>query len=437
MHKRMTATVFCFFLCCSGYSQATGAQGPNHASNAAQAAEHTLKVAADGSGVFRTIQAAVDSIPEENRERIIISIKNGTYREQVRIHKSFLTLRGEERKQTRIVAEIDTSACPTAPGESKEEKCATILADGENLVFENFTVQNAFQGPGHGKGAALSIAGNATRIVISNVNVVGYGGDTLTLSARRSRIGDGGEYYLNNVFVSGTYHIIVPRGATYATHCKFWCMGGEKNCLFNEGVTRETDKLVIRNSVIDGLVPFGLGSYFRDAAWYFVEDRISNKLMPEGRIYREPARNYEMKWGEGRIYFAGNRAPDYPWLKDNLAQSPAKAKAVVTAAWTFPEWNPESAAGPVVRRLEIGKGSVRVIFSESVTVNGQPRLKLASGGKADYVSGSGSEVLMFRTQSTGDVQSVELNGSSIFASAASLHRRDADLSLDHADRKTE
>jgi pectinesterase len=84
-------------------------------------------VSVDGSREFKTIQAAIDSIPPENSERVIIDIKNGTYKERVRIRNSFITLRGQDRKRTRIVAEVDTSACKIDVGASKEEHCATVV----------------------------------------------------------------------------------------------------------------------------------------------------------------------------------------------------------------------------------------------------------------------------------------------------------------------
>ncbi|MBZ5537515.1 MAG: hypothetical protein LAO31_16280 [Acidobacteriia bacterium] len=378
-----------------------------------------LTVATDGSGDFRTVQGAVNSVPEGSRERTVIFIKEGTYRELVRIHKPLLTLRGEDRKKTRIVSEVDTSACPIQPGQSKEEQCSVIIADASDLVFENLTILNSFQG--RGKGAALAAIGGAKRIVITKVDVVGYGGDTLVLTSR-------GEFYLNEVYVSGTYHIIVPRGTTYAIHCTFWCLG-DRHCLFNEGILHETDKMVIRHSVIDGPEPFGLGSYFRDAAWYFIEDTISDKLVPDGQIVREPARNYEMKWGEGRVYFADNKAPDYPWLKDNIENSPAKVKTAVTAAWTFSGWDPESETPAVITRTETGADQVRLVFNESVTVRGQPRVKLASGRPAVYASGSGTDTLVFRAQCPCRPVEVQLKNAAIFASAASFRRRNADLSL--------
>jgi hypothetical protein len=376
---------------------------------------------------FITIQAAVDSISTANKERVVVLVSNGVYSGQVRINNSFVTLRGEDRKKTRITASVDTSSCQVPPDQSKEEHCSVIVADGQHLVFENFTVENSFHSI-RGKGAALSAVNDSTHILVHNVDVIGYGGDTFVLSARRNRTGNGGEYYVNDVYVSGTYHIIVPRGATYVVNSSFWCLGGEKNCLFAEGVTRETDKLVIRDSTIDGPEPFGLGSYFRDSAWYFVSDTFGGNLMPDGRIHREPAKNYVMKWGEDRIYFAGSRGPDYPWLTDNFQQSPAKTPGTVTAQWVFPEWNPENSVGPKVRSQTTSSGEIAIVFSEAVTVDGEPRLILSSGF-ARYISGSGSDTLRFQTSKNYHPIRLELNGGAIFASAASLHQRNADLTL--------
>ncbi len=386
-------------------------------------------VAADGSGEFRTVQAAVDSIPAENRERIVVYIKNATYREQVHIANSFITLRGENRNKTEIVAEVDTSACDVGANESKEEHCATVFADGSDLVFQDVTIKNSFDGSAGGKAAALAIVNDSTRAIVSGVNVVGSGGDTLVLSARRWARGEGAEYYVNDSYISGTYHIIVPRGTTYVTNSSFWCMSGTKICLFNEGISRETDKLVIRDSSIDGPEPFGLGSYFRDAAWYFVNDTISAKLRADGEIFRNPAKGYEMQWGEGRVYFGGNKAPMYPWLRDNLNTSRAKSGERVTSEWTLPDWNPESRQRPTVVRIERIDDELRITFSESVTVQGAPIVRLGSGATVVYAGGSGSKTLVFGGGEKGRPVRLDLNGGAIFASGASRWQRDADCAL--------
>ena len=286
-------------------------------------------VAADGSGDFRSVQVAIDSLPANNSERAVIAIRNGRYKEQLRLDKSFVTLRGEDRKKTRIEFEIETSACKI-PG-SVEENCTSVRVDASDVVIENLTISNPIAGKG--KSAALSIVGSSTRAIVRNADILGSGGDTLALISH-------GKYYLEDVYVSGTYHIIVPRGSAYFKHCTFWCLG-HKTCLFNENDRGESEKMVIRDSIIDGPAPFGLGSYFRDAAWYFIDTRFSDQMLP-AEIFRQPAKNYTMKWGEGRIYFSGSKGPDYEWLKDNLTKSPAPSKQAITAAWAFGDWDPEA-----------------------------------------------------------------------------------------------
>lgn len=51
----------------------------------------------DGNGDFATISDAIDSIPENNRQRIVIKIGSGVYKEKVNIerNKPFVTFSGE------------------------------------------------------------------------------------------------------------------------------------------------------------------------------------------------------------------------------------------------------------------------------------------------------------------------------------------------------
>ena len=58
-----------------------------------------ITVAADGSGDFKTVQAAVASIPKSNRERVVLLIKDGVYHEKVRVDASFVTLRGRAGRE--------------------------------------------------------------------------------------------------------------------------------------------------------------------------------------------------------------------------------------------------------------------------------------------------------------------------------------------------
>src|SRR4051794_34780794 len=61
-----------------------------------------LTVAADGSGDFTTIQSAIDTIPRNNRERILIEIGAGVYPEKVLHAKVLFTFRGQSEKGTEV-----------------------------------------------------------------------------------------------------------------------------------------------------------------------------------------------------------------------------------------------------------------------------------------------------------------------------------------------
>src|SRR5262245_34629793 len=61
-----------------------------------------IVVAQDGSGNFRSVQAALDSIPPGSAVPRTILVRNGVYREKLSITSSHLSLVGEDRARTVI-----------------------------------------------------------------------------------------------------------------------------------------------------------------------------------------------------------------------------------------------------------------------------------------------------------------------------------------------
>ncbi len=66
---------------------------------AIRAEQAPIVVASDGSGKFKTVQSAIDSIPDRNTEPRVIVIKPGTYKELLLINesKTFITLCGDAK----------------------------------------------------------------------------------------------------------------------------------------------------------------------------------------------------------------------------------------------------------------------------------------------------------------------------------------------------
>ena len=129
-----------------------------------------ITVAADGSGDFKTIQAAVESISKSNTERIVVFIKNGVYKEKIRVDASYVTLRGQSRNGTRIEfpqLNDDFTAKPDSLGR------AVINLNGANdFVLENLTAENTAGviGP-----HAFTIMGTGDRAVVVDCDVLSHG----------------------------------------------------------------------------------------------------------------------------------------------------------------------------------------------------------------------------------------------------------------------
>ena len=381
-----------------------------------------IVVARDGSGDFSNVQAAIDSVPANNQERIVIFLKRGTYQEHVRLDRSFVTLRGEDRLGTRIVWEINDPRKEPNGNADRKGIASFNLHNANDVVIENLTIDNpARLGL---KPITVFSTGQGTRIVIQDAEILGLGGDTLSLWTN-------GMYYHRNIHVTGTYHFVGPRGTCYLADSRLEVLGSVNNALFNEGILDERQKFVLHRCQIISKVPFGLGSNFRDAAWYFVDCRFPDTLKPDGKIFvaqSNPQRPQPVsamfKWATDRIYFAHAKGPDYPWLRDNIEISPAKTAETISAAWTFGgDWDPESTRAPAISKITQVDGGVSIVFAEPVTVKGRPTLGLSDDSTADYQSGSGSTTLVFKARTSAAPRKLNLNGGVILASRASAQPR--------------
>ncbi|PYL30713.1 MAG: hypothetical protein DMF39_04855 [Verrucomicrobia bacterium] len=405
-----------------------------------------IVVSADGSGDFKTIQAAVASIPAINRERVVVFVKNGTYREKIRVDASFVTLRGQSRKGTRIEfpqLQDDFVAHPDDLG------WAVINLNRVNdFVLENLTVENTASNM---LAHAFTIYGTGDRTVIVDCNVLSHGGDTVSLGP-----GGPGRYYHARCNFSGSVDFVCPRGWCYVTDCSFYAYK-KTAAVWHDGSSDPDMKFVLRNCRFDGATGFSLGRHHVDAQFYFLDCKFSAKMRDksiqrviypvkgvpatETDIQRNADSDKQNLWGDRAYFYNCHRnGGDFDWFANNLSSASASPKPKeITAAWTFGgKWNPENESGPMIRQLRVTKRQIAVVFSEPVTVKGKPRLRMRSSGVADYLSGSGTDIVLFGQPSDSDdeVRTVDLNGGAIIACAASATLRPADLSLRAAQKFT-
>ncbi|MEU6075404.1 pectinesterase family protein [Micromonospora sp. NPDC047074] len=162
----------------------------------------TPTVAADGTGRYRTVQAAIDAVPTNNTQRVTITIKPGTYRQVVRVpsNKPHITLRGLGSGPSNTLLVFNNSA--NSHGTSGS---ASMFVDGANFVAENLTISNDFDENSTSSGhQAVALHLNADRAVLRNVRLLGDQ-DTFLVNDRTRA-------YMVNSYVEGTVDFVFGGG---------------------------------------------------------------------------------------------------------------------------------------------------------------------------------------------------------------------------------
>jgi len=103
-------------------------------------------VAADGTGNYRTVQAALDAVPKGNRTLFTIFIRRGTYREKLTLNKKqdFVKLLGEGTDPAAVVLTFDDYKGRLLPGGDTltTSNSATLRVFAADFAAENITIQN-------------------------------------------------------------------------------------------------------------------------------------------------------------------------------------------------------------------------------------------------------------------------------------------------------
>ncbi|HQY11519.1 MAG TPA: pectate lyase [Ferruginibacter sp.] len=285
-------------------------------------------VALDGSGNFRSIQEAINSLPAAAKEQRVILIKNGTYKEKIFIDKDFITLKGEDPEKTivTIAQARDEWRC-----DNKDDYgTATLNLKGSDISLENLSFINSY-GKDNTKERSIACASdsgktktirpyghqmalrsfNTTRLIVKNCIFRAYGGDTVSPWNT-----DNGMFYFKDCIMEGGVDFYCPRGWALAENCTFICR--DKNAaIWHDGSRYERSKTVLVNCKFMGDDDFKLGRYHRDAQFYLLNCSFA-KNMADADIYLVPTNN-TILWGR-RVYYYNckKEGGDYAWHKNNL-----------------------------------------------------------------------------------------------------------------------
>ena len=181
----------------------------------------TVTVAPDGSGQFRTIQAAINSLPDAATKPRTVFLKNGTYREKIYLDgKARLVLKGESEKGVILTYPQARDMWLCGPGATAGDwGVATLnLRNCPDITLENLTVINSygFEAVGEvsidcpgapagrktvsktGHQMALRALPGATRLIVRHCTFRALGGDTVSPWDTEA-----GAYYFQNCTLEG------------------------------------------------------------------------------------------------------------------------------------------------------------------------------------------------------------------------------------------
>jgi unsaturated rhamnogalacturonyl hydrolase len=308
---------------------------------------NNIIVSADGKGDYRSIQAAINSLPDTSAAPRIIHLRNGIYNEKIYLEKHNVIIRGQDREKTIIAQAIarDEWRCK----HNDDWGVATVNLDANDITLENLTIINSYGRdykterlvacPIDTTGKPKSITKgshqmalrtmNATRLKAINCRFTAYGGDTVSPWNV-----EGGLFYFKNCIMEGGVDFYCPRGWAYAENCEFIVQSGTA-AIWHDGSRHKDSKTVLKNCSFTGYDGFRLGRYHRDAQFYLINCRFPAN-MADADIYLVPTAN-EIKWGR-RVYYYNctRRGGDYGWHSNNLNNAPGNPSvAQLTPAWVF------------------------------------------------------------------------------------------------------
>ncbi len=165
-------------------------------------------VAQDGTGSFTTIQAAIDACKAFPDKPIIIFVKNGIYKEKVKVPScnTHLTIKGESVEKT--ILTYDDYFGKINRGRNSTFYTSTLLVEANDFRLENISVENS-AGP-VGQAIALHVEGD--RCIFTNCRILGNQ-DTLYATGETSR-----QYY-TNCYIEGTTDFIFGEATVVFENC--------------------------------------------------------------------------------------------------------------------------------------------------------------------------------------------------------------------------
>jgi pectinesterase len=290
-------------------------------------------VAQDGSGDYLTVQSAFNAVPLNNKNPIIIRVKNGTYKEKLFLDsgKDFVTLVGEDKFST-ILTYDDHSGKVSPKGDVINTRTScSFLVKADNFTARNICFQND---AGFSAGQAVAVESDGDKAVFDNCRFLGFQ-DVLFTNNDKSR-----QYY-QHCYIEGTTDFIFGSSTVWFEQCH---IHSKKNSHVTAAATPKEKKYgyIFNDCILTGdtsLHNVSLGRPWQPfAAVVYIHCFIGEHIKPEGwNNWNKPENNKTARYAEYKNYGASaDPVKRVSWSKQ-LSEEEIKNYTIKDI---FGNWNP-------------------------------------------------------------------------------------------------
>lgn len=298
--------------------------------------DYHFTVAKDGSGDFKTVQKAINAVPDFRKNRTVIFIKNGTYKEKLILpaSKTMVSFIGEDSAKT-ILTNDDYASKKNIFGEEMGTTgSSSFFIFGDDFYAENITFENS-SGP---VGQAVAVRVEGDRVVFNQCRFLGFQ-DTLYPHGEHSR-----QYY-KNCYIEGTVDFIFGWSTAVFEGCEIYCK--EKGYVTAAATLEKTPYgFVFIDCRITGSADqdtFYLGRPWRDyAETVFIRCFMDKHIKPKGwHNWDKPDAEETAFYAEYKSVGPGANPKKRVRWSHQLSDEEAKKYTVANILEGEDAWNPE------------------------------------------------------------------------------------------------
>lgn len=267
-------------------------------------------VATDGSGQYKTIQEAINAVPQNTTADLpwMIFVKSGTYREIVYVQreKRFVMLVGEDPATTIVTYNLHANMMGADGKPIGTFRTPTVTIDADDFSAENLTFENT-AGP---VGQALALRVDGDRVVFRNSRFLGWQ-DTIFLNR--------GRHAFEDSYIAGHVDFIFGGATAFFDRCHIHALANGYLTAASTPMEQPYGFVFVHGRITGGPgVKTYLGRPWRDyAQTTFAATDMSDVIRAEGwHNWDRPERERTSRYHEARNTGPGAAtAGRVPWSK--------------------------------------------------------------------------------------------------------------------------